>query len=239
MNRRSYNLRRKEGDSSDNVEGWQIVYCSFILIVLCFFIMLSSFSTIEEQKISAFVKSFINAVSILPGGLKFESGSEILDESADIVDKNNELAALLEDLKAFTSSLGLEDDVTFVLSEKGLVMRLSDTVLYDLGAAKISPEAVPLLKKVASIISKTPFAVRIEGHTDDLPINTRRFPSNWELSTARAVNALRYLIEKEKIPPQRVSAVGFGEFQPISANDSPEHRAENRRVEVVFFREKE
>ncbi len=100
------------------------------------------------------------------------------------------------------------------------------------------PKSIPLLKKVAFIISKTSYAVRIEGHTDNLPIHTSKFPSNWELSTARAVNVLRYFTEKEKVSMQRLSAVGFGEFQPIIANDKPEHRAKNRRVEIVFLGEK-
>ena len=218
--------------------GWEVIYSGFVLILLCFFIMLCSFSSMEEAKVMSFVKSFNDAVSILPGGLDFESGEYVLPHLPDIVDKKNELANIFEDLRKLTGDFGLEGDVNLFFSGKGLVMRLSDTLMFNLGAAEILPEAIPLLKKIAFIISRTSYAVCIEGHTDNLPIHTSKFPSNWELSTARAVNVLRYFTEKEKVPMQRLSAVGFGEFQPIIANDKPEHRAKNRRVEIVFVREK-
>ena len=218
--------------------GWEVVYSGFVLILLCFFIMLCSFASMEESKVMRFVKSFTKAVSILPGGLDFESGEYVLPHSPDIVDKASELANIFEDLRKLTGDFGLEEDVNLFFSRKGLVMRLSDTLMFHLGAAEILPEAISLLKKVAFIISDTSYAVCIEGHTDNLPIHTSKFPSNWELSTARAVNVLRYFTEKEKVPMQRLSAVGFGEFQPIAANDKPAHRAKNRRVEIVFVREK-
>ncbi|MCK4619603.1 MAG: flagellar motor protein MotB [Desulfobacterales bacterium] len=233
---------RRNDTSQDQGEtptgGWEVVYSGFVLILLCFFIMLCSFSSMEEAKVMRFVKSFANAVSILPGGLDFESGKEVLPPSPDIVDMESRFAKLFGDLRKLTCDLGLEGDVNLSFSKKGLVMRLSDTFMFDLGVAEILPEAIPLLKKLAFIISKTSYPVCVEGHTDNLPIHTEKFPSNWELSTARAVNILRYFTENEKIPMQGLSAVGFGEFQPIFANDSPEHRAKNRRVEIVFVREK-
>jgi len=234
--------KRKNATSQDNdglsSGGWEIIYSGFVLILLCFFIMLCSFSSMEEAKIIRFVKSFASAVNILPGGLDSESGEEVLPPSPDIVDVESEFSKLFEDLRKLTRDLGLGGDVNVSFSKKGLVMRLSDTFMFDLGAAEILPEAIPLLKKLAFIISKTSYPVRVEGHTDNLPIRTEKFPSNWELSTARAVNALRYFTEKEKISMQRLSAIGFGEFQPIFANDRPEDRARNRRVEIVFVKEK-
>ncbi len=234
--------KRKNTTSQDNDElssgGWEVVYSGFVLILLCFFIMLCSFSSMEEAKVIRFVKSFTSAVSILQEGINLESGEDVLPRLPDIVDKESGLAKIFEDLRKLTGDLCLEKDVNLSFSRKGLVMRLSDTLMFNLGAAEILPEAIPLLEKVASIISKTSYAVCIEGHTDNLPIHTRKFPSNWELSTARAVNVLRYFTEKEKVPMQRLSAVGFGEFQAIFANDRPEHRAKNRRVEIVFIREK-
>ena len=112
---------------------------------------------------------------------------------------------------------------------------MTDRALFEVGVAAISPQALPLLKKVGEIIARTDFEVRIEGHSDDLPIKTAQFPSNWELSTARAVNVLRHFIETGTISSQRLSAAGFGEFQPVVPNDSIEHRARNRRVEIIFL----
>ena len=228
----------KKNQDETSGGGWEVIFSGFVLILLCFFIMLCSFSSMEESKVMRFVKSFNDAVSILPGGLDFESGEYVLPPSPDIVDRKSKLANIFEDLRKLTGDFGLERDVSLFFSGKGLVMRLSDTLIFNLGAAEILPKSIPLLKKVAFIISKTSYAVCIEGHTDNLPIHTSKFPSNWELSTARAVNVLRYFTEKEKVSMQRLSAVGFGEFQPIIANDKPEHRAKNRRVEIVFLGEK-
>ncbi len=235
--RNKNNKNRMKDDDSSSGGGWEIVYTGFVLILLCFFIMLNSFSSMEETKILKFVKSFTNAVSILSGGLGLESGEEVLIHSKDIVDNESDIAAILEDFSEFIKSHGLEKEVTVSISDKGIVMRLSDKALFGVGVAEISTDAVLLLDKIGSVISKTTHSIIIQGHTDDLPIQTKKFPSNWELSTARAVNVLRYIAEKYEIPMQRLSAVGFGEFQPVCKNDTAQHRAKNRRVEIVFVSE--
>ena len=226
---------KKQNSEGSAGGGWEIVYSGFVLILLCFFIMLSSFSSMEEAKIMRFVKSFVEAVGILPGGLKFDRGSTVLPGSADMVDSNDQLAQIFAELEELSGRLKKENDITLAYSSKGLVMRLTDRALLEVGVAAISPQAFPLLGKVGEIIARTDFEVRIEGHSDDLPIKTAQFPSNWELSTARAVNVLRYFIETGTISSQRLSAVGFGEFQPVVPNDSIEHRAQNRRVEIIFL----
>lgn len=215
--------------------GWEIVYSGFILILLCFFIMLSSFSTMEEAKIMRFVKSFVSAVSILPGGVKFDPGTAVVPDSPDMVDNKSKLAKVFAELKALTDRFDLKNDIDISYSPEGLVMRLADHALFDVGVAAISPKAIPMLRKVGALIAKTSYNIRIEGHTDNLPIRTEQFPSNWELSTARAVNVLRYFIEASGIPSGRMSAVGFGEFQPLVPNLSSDDRARNRRVEIIFL----
>ena len=182
-----------------------------------------------------FVKSFIDAVGILPGGVKFESGSTVLPGSADMVDTKDQMAQIFTELEEVSELLKKEKEITLAYSSKGLVMRLSDRALFEVGVASISPQAIPLLKKVGETIARTDFDVRIEGHSDDLPIKTAQFPSNWELSTARAVNVLRYFLETGRISSKRLSAVGFGEFQPMVPNTSKANRAQNRRVEIIFL----
>jgi len=229
----------KNKNSSGNEEGssggWEIIYSGFAMILLCFFIMLSSFSSIEETKVMRFVKSFANAVSILSGGMKVDDGAIILPSSADMVDSDSELAGIYERLRALAQHPNLEHDLAVGFSSKGVVMRLSDHALFDVGLADISPEAIPLLKKVGAIIADSPYEVRVEGHTDNVPIKTARYPSNWELSTARAVNVLRYFIETYGISSKRLSAEGYAEYHPIVPNDSIENRAKNRRVEIIFL----
>lgn len=237
MSRKNRRSGSKNSDeSSGGGGGWEVVYSGFVLILLCFFIMLSSFSTMEEAKVMQFVKSFVSAVSIMSGGLKFESGPAVVPDSAEIVDAKAELAKIFQDLEKLSDEFNLQEEINLALTREGLVMRLSEHTLFDLGAADISAEALPLLEKIGAIISKTGYQIRIEGHTDNLPIHTEWFPSNWELSTARAVNVLRYFIKRHSIDPQRMAAEGFSEFQPLVANDSRANRAKNRRVEIIFIR---
>jgi chemotaxis protein MotB len=236
MRRKNRRFNSKNSDGSPGA-GWEIIYTGFILIFLCFFIMLSAFSTIEQAKVMQFVRSFANAVSILPWGAKFESGLSVLPESPDIVDQQADMAKIFEELEAFSTKLKFEDQIKLAFTQEGLAMRLSEQALFDLGVAAISPQADPLLEKIGAIVARTPYFIRIEGHTDNLPIHTEIFPSNWELSTARAVTVLRYFIQTHNINPQRLAAVGFGEFQPLVPNDTPANRAQNRRVEIIFIKQ--
>jgi chemotaxis protein MotB len=198
--------------------------------------MLSSFSTMEEAKVMQFVKSFVTAVSIMPRGAKFESGLAVVSDSADMVDMKSEMAKIFQTLEELAYEFNLEKEIDLVLTREGLVMRMSEHTLFGLGSADIAPEALPLLQKVGAIISKTAYLIRIEGHTDNLPIRTERYPSNWELSTARAVNVLRYLIKNHNVDPRRLAAEGFSEFHPVAANDTAENREKNRRVEIIFIK---
>ena len=189
----------------------------------------------EEAKIMRFVKSFVSAVSILPGGAKLDPGTSVVPDSPDMVDNKSKLAQVFAELKALSDQFNLKDDIDISYSPEGLVMRLADHALFAVGIAVISPKAIPMLRKVGALIAKTSYNIRIEGHTDNLPIKNEQFPSNWELSTARAVNVLRYFIEASGIPSARMSAVGFGEFQPLAPNLSSDDRARNRRVEIIFL----
>jgi chemotaxis protein MotB len=233
MNRKNRKFGSNHSDDSPG-SGWEIIYSGFVLILLSFFIMLSSFSTMEAAKVMQFVKSFVSAVSVLPSGNKFDSGTIALTGKVDMVDIRNELAKIFNNLEELAQQFHLQDEINLAFTGEGLVMRLSEHALFDLGAADISVDALPLLKKIGAVISKTDYLIRIEGHTDNLPIQTALFPSNWELSTARAVNVLRYFIKNNNIDPRRLAAEGFGEFHPLVANDSPENRAKNRRVEIIF-----
>ena len=238
MSRKDRRSGNKNSDGSSGA-GWEIVYSGFVLILLCFFIMLSSFSTMEEAKIMQFVKSFVSAVSIMPGGVKFESGTAVVSDSAEIVHSKDELAKIFQNLEQLAWEFQLQEEINLAFTREGLVMRLSEHTLFELGKADISTEALPLLEKIGTIISKTAYHIRIEGHTDNLPIHTEMFPSNWELSTGRAVNVLRYFIRNHSIDAQRLAAEGFSEFHPLVANDTAENRAKNRRVEIIFIKKEQ
>ncbi len=234
---RTRGVKGRQSSPDKKSGGWEVVYTGFVLILLCFFIMLTSFASIEEGRLGRFVKSFVNAVNVFSGGVKFTSGKEVLRGSADIVDKTSEIAEISLRLRNTIKNYKYGAGVDASCNEEGVTVRFPDTVLFGLGAADILPEVLPLLESIGNIIAEMDRSVRIEGHTDNLPIHTSKYPSNWELSTTRAVNVLRHLINNERIDPKKLSAAGFGEFQPLVPNDNPRNRTINRRVEIVFIEE--
>lgn len=157
----------------------------------------------------------------------------MVDAQAMIMDKEDKMAQLFETVRALKQSSELHQ-VTLSRGNRGVVMTLSDNLLFSSGDANLSKAAIPLLVKIGQIIKRVQVPVEIEGHTDNVPIRTFAYPSNWELSTARAVNVLRFLIEQNAISTQKLSAVGFASHQPAAPNTSAEGRAKNRRVEIIF-----
>lgn len=237
MSRKKNNKFNNNGENDSSGGGWEIVFSGFVLILLCFFIMLSSFASIEQGKVMRFVKSFVESISMLTGGLGLETGKVVLPSTENIVLKRDELSILYDYLTHQNTKKGLTANgkgIQVVRSRKGLTMRLSDTILFDSGSAVIRPEARPVLSRIREIIAATDKEICIEGHTDNLSIHTPQFPSNWELSTGRAINVLRYILQGENIDPKKVSAVGCSEYQPLFPNDSKEHRELNRRVDIIF-----
>lgn len=220
---------------------WMLTYGDLVTQILIFFVLLFSFSSIDNKKFDAAIISIQGALGIMPGGRTLErlnrmdyspetrsSGMEAMDRA--------QLEAILQRIDSFVKAEGLQGAVVFQMQERGLVVRLADRVLFDLGKADLKPEAVGILDKLASVINSIPNNVRIEGHTDNLPISTERFPSNWELSTGRATNVVRYFVEKHGIPPRRLSAAGYGEYYPIASNVEEKGRQQNRRVDIVILR---
>ena len=129
--------------------------------------------------------------------------------------------------------------MSFILQERGLVIRVSDQFFFHTGEAAIRPDVLPFLKVLGQTLQGMDNSIRIEGHTDNVPINTVQFPSNWELSTARATTIIRYFITNFQFDPQKLSAAGYGEYRPVAANDTSEGRDQNRRVDVVILNSQE
>ncbi|MEN3013665.1 MAG: OmpA family protein [Endomicrobiia bacterium] len=125
---------------------------------------------------------------------------------------------------------------TKITQKEGLIVTFSEKYMFDSGKADIYDEAKEVIKNIASLLVEEPNRISIEGHTDNTPINTPEFPSNWELSTKRATNVLKYLLEELKFDPKRLTAAGFGEWHPVAPNDTPENKAKNRRVDLIVRR---
>jgi chemotaxis protein MotB len=146
-----------------------------------------------------------------------------------------EFKKIKESISAFLQEKGAEDKVRLVIGPRGLVISLKDTEFFDSGKANVRARSMFLLDNITEAISKYSNSIRIEGHTDNVPIKTSLFPSNWELSTARATNIVRYLVDAHTFPPDKLSAIGYGEFRPIADNNTEEGRQKNRRVDVVVL----
>ena len=131
------------------------------------------------------------------------------------------------------------NQIKIIIEKRGLVIRISERLFFDSGDASIRREFIPVLDMLARTLEKVPNHIRIEGHTDSVPINTPRFPSNWELSTARATAIVRYLLTNFEYGAERLSATGYAEFHPIESNKTPEGRLQNRRVDFVILSDKE
>jgi len=129
---------------------------------------------------------------------------------------------------------GIEGVETHIESEKGLVVSLKEKILFETGKAGLSQEAKTVLDKLYPIFLEIPNTIIVEGHTDNVPIKTVQFPSNWELSTARATQVVKYLIEEKNFPKEKIAATGYGEYHPVASNETAEGRAENRRVDFII-----
>jgi chemotaxis protein MotB len=160
--------------------------------------------------------------------------SEINSGNANSMD-NAQLAEIQAELEQYFKMKSIGGQVTVQLQERGLVISLQDTVLFDSGSAVLNSQAVDIITTVGNVIKPLPNYVLIEGHTDNLPIHNGEFPSNWELSSARATNVLQEVL-KCGLAPQRLSATGYGEYRPRVPNDSDDQRQMNRRVDIVLLR---
>jgi chemotaxis protein MotB len=128
--------------------------------------------------------------------------------------------------------------VSMKIDERGLVVSLNDTILFDLGSTSLKDDVRSQLIKIGEALNTLGNYIRVEGHTDNLPIKTSKFASNWELSAERATNVVRLLIAEAGVPPQKLSAVGYGEYKPVADNSSVEGRAQNRRVDIILLSSK-
>lgn len=148
--------------------------------------------------------------------------------------KNDPLVETVKQVEQFVKDSGLSDSMAIDKASDRLVIRMKSAILFSEAQAQLTPKAESVLAGLAPVLAKAPSRLRVEGHTDDVPIHSAQFPSNWELSTARAISVIDYL-EGHGIDRQRLSVAGYGEFHPFAPNDSAERRALNRRVEIVVL----
>ena len=217
--------REEEEESKDPV--WLTTFGDAMSLMLTFFVMLFAATSLNKSKIEPALGSLRGALGIM------QKTKPAIVSTPLVVEPTQKIA---QQISQFVISKGLTGKVKVKLVRGGIRVSLASPILFELGKAELKQEIFPLLDEIAIILKKLPNEIVVEGHTDNLPIHTERFPSNWELSAARAINVAKYLIKKG-VSPSRVGVVGYADSRPIYPNDTPEHRASNRRVEI-FIREK-
>jgi chemotaxis protein MotB len=255
--------RRYGAEASHDEERWLLTYADMITLLMALFMVLFSITSVNKSKLEVLSKTLQEAFSgkVLPGGTSIrDTGADPKSTSppaaaaipaiTSVVGQSGSVAAaaraakeqdsfvhLKQQIDAYSSSHGLQSKVQTVIAQRGLVIRLlTDRVLFDSGAADLKPQALPVLAQVAGLLrSKSTQPIMVEGHTDPVPIHGSVFPTNWELSTARASRVVRSLIAGG-VPAGRLSAAGYAALHPIGTNATDAGRSRNRRVEIVLLR---
>ncbi|MCD8553680.1 OmpA family protein [Seleniivibrio sp.] len=213
---------------------WMSTFTDMNQLLLTFFILLLSMASMDQRKIKVALGSLQGSLGVLKEGSQTEyTKDDIMSRLSFVKNVQSMKNKLSENIKTYAQQANLQQNITVSESKKGVAVRIMDSALFAPGTADIKTEAYPLLDKFAAVISESPFNVVVEGHTDDLPITTAQYPTNWELSTARAVNVVKYFVNKG-VDAQKLSASGYGSYHPVTPNISPESRAKNRRVEINF-----
>jgi chemotaxis protein MotB len=236
--------------SKVNHERWLVSYADFITLLFAFFVVLYAFSKADQKRhaqVSAAIDSGFQSLSLAATLPRSRSSSESkrppaftdayqfgVQVNSDAEVRRN-LEVIRKDLQKRISGQLARGTVSIQLSRDGLVISLREAGFFDSGSAIPRPETLGTLQQISKSLQNCPYDLRIEGHTDTVPIHSPDFDSNWELSSARATHIARLLLQMGAIPPQQISATGYAEYHPIASNDEVEGRAQNRRVDLVVM----
>jgi chemotaxis protein MotB len=250
--------RKKKEKSQGGAPEWMITYSDMVTLVLVFFILLYSMSIIDVVKFQQFLASFQGTGILNWQAEPFETPPEpqhnnVLDEKtiqdmlneddqtklehdedySDIMEENP-LVEVYNAVNSYIEEHNLGDVVEVRFEVRGIALEIKDQILFDSAKADLKPGAKEVLEKLAPLLKDLPYMTSVEGHTDNRPINTPQFPSNWELSAARALSVVRFFIDELNLEPQRFAVVGLGEYHPVVPNDGPDNWQLNRRVIIVI-----
>lgn len=241
--------KHKAGHAAGNHERWLLTYADLITLLMVFFIVLYSMSQVDQKKFSTIANALSVAFGIGGGNLLINTGMGTGDGVSVPLPKDLEarlaqgdpdaaaevLAAVGQQLsKEMAADLIHEGRFTVRVAERGLILSLAGSAAFDSGQAEIKPGFIPVLDAIAEKIRGLPNDISVEGFTDSDPIRTAQFPSNWELSVARA-NTVREYLQSKGVNQERMIVVGYGETRPAFSNHTPEGKAKNRRVDVVIL----
>lgn len=258
------NSRRKRPRAHTNHERWLVSYADFITLLFAFFVVLYASSQVDQRKVGklslaiqvAFQElgvfpasttqvpldssesmpfSTVQAIENVKRNAALEHIASSPEEALSASFEQTDLATLQDELRqALHNEIALHE-VAMRRDTEGLIVSLREFGFFGSGSAAIKPESLPALDRIASILSVRTCRLRIEGHTDNVPIHNAQMASNWELSTARATEVIRFLIIGHRFAPERLSAAGYAEFHPVASNLTSQGRAQNRRVDIVVL----
>ena len=234
-----------------NHERWLVSYADFITLLFAFFVVMFAVSQVDSKKLGRFTESFKEATEwqvfnsggqgLLPGGKTSKAmgdpkvGAAVMGmaaEAQEFSDQKKSIRRALAQRALVTPSLA---GLRLVDARDELVLRLPERLLFDRAEAALHEEGRQALLAIVDELAPRAVRIRIEGHTDSTPIHTVRFPSNWELSMARAMTCVGVMLDTKKIDPERLAAAGYSEHHPVAPNDTVEGKAQNRRVDIVVI----
>ncbi|MBQ7704467.1 MAG: OmpA family protein [Selenomonadaceae bacterium] len=239
--------KRGKKHEEEASEAWLLPYSDLMTLLLALFIALFAISQTDQTKLQALAQAFTAAFNTGGPSVFDQAGPNMSPQqqinsnesegNADYIQENESLAELQEQLEAYIKENDLEGELSTQLEEEGLMIRIKERALFPSGSADLVPESQRIGPIVAQLLAAVPERVLISGHTDTDPINNAQFPSNWELSSVRAMTFMKYLLAiNSDLNPARFSAIGYGEYRPIAPNDTPENKQRNRRVEILIAR---
>ncbi len=233
--------RKKRHEEHDNHERWLVSYADFITLLFAFFVVMYSVSQVHEGKYKVLSSSLEAAFRVEPRSLApiqmGEPGTTAGPEAIAVLKPAGDAAiqTMAQTLRERLQPLLEQGLLTLRDGKDWLEIAINNRILFPSGSTRLLPDATMLLSLLAEVLGKFPVPIQVEGHTDNVPIHTPAFPSNWELSAARAATVAR-LLSRHGVAPQRLAATGYGETRPVASNDRAEGRAENRRVVLRIFK---
>lgn len=229
----------------DNSERWLLTYADLITLLLAFFVVMYAISSADVKKFAQLAGAMRKAFNV--GVLEGAPAMAILEEEKETAPdvggleegslgtEMGDLQMIMGEMNWIHEEAGLADNVSFSIRPEGIAVSISGNLLFSSGRAELRPDSLRLLRSLARALSRLPNPIRVEGHTDDIPPKGTGYPSNWELSGARAIAVVRHLAEVEGIDANRLSAAAYSQYQPVAPNDSARVRALNRRTEILIL----
>ncbi|WP_027623119.1 flagellar motor protein MotB [Clostridium lundense] len=232
-------MKKKGHEKEPNHERWLLTYSDLITLLMIFFVIMYASSNIDTTKYKAVSDSFSVVFNGTGKTIVGDDNSPSISETKPTINQETTEKSKIEEIKnqvdTYLKNNGMKGTVSTNIDERGLVISLNNTLFFDIGKAEIKPDSQKKLIEIGNILNKINNYIRIEGHTDNIPIKNDRFQSNWQLSCERAANVTMLLIDKAGIPPQKLSAVGYGEWRPVDSNKDERGRIRNRRVDIVIM----